>query len=166
MIKKLILTLLLFLFLSSPGYSYTLEIGEPGEMDGVVEEVKDQINIVYDGILQNIEPEPVRKDDYIMVPLRPLFEMLGAEVYYRNKVITARKDHYYDMVTGEGYRHRLSFIVGDKYAMINGQTYDMKPTPYLEDDRIMVPLRFAAEALGCGVEWNDKLKYVNIIPGE
>ena len=81
----------------------------------------------------------------VMVPLRSVFEALGAQVQYnsanRSIVATAGKD-------------RLVMQVGVAAAVINGQTLQLKAPPVMYGGSVLVPLRFIAEASGATVRWD------------
>ena len=49
---------------------------------------------------------------------------------------------------------------------VNGQEVVPDVQPVIIDGRVMVPARFIAEPLGAAVEWDEKTKTVNIIPGK
>lgn len=49
--------------------------------------------------------------------------------------------------------NKAVFVVGASYYTVNGQTQQMDAAPYNEDGRVMVPIRYLAEA--CGVQTSD-----------
>ncbi|MBP1930566.1 copper amine oxidase N-terminal domain-containing protein [Ammoniphilus resinae] len=56
----------------------------------------------------------------------------------------------------------LAFGATPIQLIVNGQTVSADVTPEIKNDRVMVPLRVAAEALGADVQWNEKQRTVNI----
>jgi len=80
-----------------------------------------------------------------MVPLRGVFEAIGAYVEYdeENRVITAKRDN-----------EVLELRMGDKVAKKNGAEILMDTTPTVIDGTTMVPLRFISESLGAKVEYD------------
>jgi N-acetylmuramoyl-L-alanine amidase len=56
--------------------------------------------------------------------------------------------------------------VGDKKATIRGETVEMDAAPVALDGRVLVPLRFIAEALKMKVAWNEELRTVELMAEE
>ena len=104
---------------------------------------------------------PLIKSDRVFVPLRPIFEALGAEVGYEadTKTVTANK---------EG-KH-VEFNVGSTEVKVtdNGALNKMTidAPSFIESSRTYVPVRFAAQALGCNVGWDGTEKAVIIADKE
>ena len=80
----------------------------------------------------------------ILVPVRGVFEKLGASLTWDPKTETVTA------VRGKG---KTIVTVGKKDAMVNGQATDVGTPPIIAEGRVMVPLRFLAQALGAKVEW-------------
>jgi len=53
--------------------------------------------------------------------------------------------------------------VGEKNATIRGETVEMDAAPVVLDGRVLVPLRFIAEALKMKVAWNEELRAVELM---
>ena len=81
----------------------------------------------------------------VMVPLRGVFEALGAQVQYnaQNRMIMATNGN-----------DRLVMQVGVAAAVINGQTLQLKAPPVMYGGSVLVPLRFIAEGSGATVRWD------------
>jgi len=88
-----------------------------------------------------------------MVPMRAIFEALGAEVAWdkATKGITATKED-----------KTVSLYLNNKTAYIDGVANVLDAAPVTLDGRTMVPARFVAEAMGCTVGWDAKTQTVNI----
>lgn len=86
--------------------------------------------------------QPVTYQGRVMVPLRGVFEAIGAYVEYdpANHTITAKRN-------GEDVYLKL----GSKIARKNGAEILMDVRPQVLRKTTMVPLRFLAEALGAKV---------------
>ena len=80
-----------------------------------------------------------------MVPLRSFVETIGHEVLWddSSKTITivGQPNVYFKL---SSHNYRVGEIV-----------YSMDTTPTIIGDRTYIPLRFAAEAMGYSVDWND-----------
>jgi len=60
----------------------------------------------------------------------------------------------------------VELAVGSQFYKVNGETKIMDTAPFIdENNRMMVPVRFVAEALGLGVQWDSEKRQV-IIKGE
>ncbi|GIQ67485.1 hypothetical protein DUZ99_08505 [Xylanibacillus composti] len=112
-------------------------------------EAADKARIIVNGEHLQVQVDPVYANDRLLVPMRPIFEALSAEVDWneRTKVVTARK--------GE---RRLALGIGMEYALIDAQTVDLETPARLVNQATMVPLRFVSEALGAEVMWNAESK--------
>lgn len=88
-----------------------------------------------------------------LVPLRSIFEKLGADVEWNSaeKSITAVKDN----ATIKMSINKNSFTVNDEE-----KTLDV--APMIIDDKTYVPARAVSESFGCDVKWNAEKKTVDI----
>jgi hypothetical protein len=96
---------------------------------------------------------PVIQDGFVLVPLRGVFEKLGAGVQYAapTKTVTAVRD----TVT-------IVLRLGDPFAYVNGQQRPLSVVPEELNGATMVPLRFLSEALGARVVWNKETRVAQI----
>ena len=97
---------------------------------------------------------PIEQAGRVFVPLRGIFEQLGASVVYQSGVINA---------TGHGRTVQLT--IGSTNATINGQPATLDSPPFVTNDSTLVPLRFIATALGASVNWNNDTSTVTISGG-
>ncbi len=111
------------------------------------------IKVKIDGKEQSYEQPPVLINNSTMVPLRGIFETLGAKVLWDNatRTITATKE---DIV--------VKLVLNQDVAYINGKSVKLTAKAQLINNRTMVPLRFVSEALNAIVEW-DQATYTVII---
>lgn len=93
------------------------------------------------------------KDGCTMVPMRSIFEALGAEVSWNDETETA---------TGERDGKKCSFKIGDDKLYINGEEKTLLAPAVLENGRTLVHVRAIAEALGADVLWNGETGLVTI----
>ena len=113
-----------------------------------------EIRVVIDGQqLQFTDQQPMESDGRILVPLRGIFEKLGASVEWDRPTQTIR-------ATKNGLLVRLS--IGQLDAMVNGANVHMDVAATLYGGTTMVPLRFVSEALGGYVTWNASQHEVDI----
>ena len=99
------------------------------------------------------EVSPVQQNGRVLVPMRTIFEELGATVNYNslNQSIIAVKD---------GTTVRMA--LGSRNATVNNVpvTLDVPAKAYY--GRTLVPLRFVSEAMGADVKYNAPTRVVMI----
>ena len=106
----------------------------------------------------SFDAQPFQHQGTTMVPMRGIFEWLGAEVVYYKGEITA--------ITGEGAdRREIHLREGQQKATIGGQEVTLAVAPLTRDNRTYVPLRFVAEALGALVEYDAGARRITITKG-
>ena len=89
----------------------------------------------------------------VLVPLRGVFEKLGASVRWlpeRQEVIATRGQNTVDL------------IIGNTNASVNGQGVKLDVPAEVVGGSTLVPIRFVSEAIGADVKWNDAEKIVII----
>jgi hypothetical protein len=101
------------------------------------------VGIVVNGAGVTFDQPPVERAGRVFVPLRGVFERLGATVVYSNGDINA-----------QGNGRSVHLHIGSNQAVVNGQTLTMDVAPFLIGARTLVPLRFVAQSLGAAVNWN------------
>jgi uncharacterized repeat protein (TIGR02543 family) len=57
---------------------------------------------------------------------------------------------------------QITLTVGEKKAVVNGETKENDVAPMIKDDRAFLPARFVAESLGAEVLWDAEAKTVTI----
>ncbi|QMV42443.1 copper amine oxidase N-terminal domain-containing protein [Cohnella cholangitidis] len=112
------------------------------------------IKIVIDGQELVTDQAPVIVNGgYTMVPLRGIFEALGARVQWNQKAQT---------VTGIKGDTTIVLKLGAKTATINDKTVTLDAPARSIHGRTMVPIRFVSESLGDDVAWNKNTQSVLI----
>ena len=102
------------------------------------------IGVTVNGSAVDISPPAIVEAGRVFVPLRGVFEQLGASVVYSNGAINA---------TGNG--RDISLQIGSTQATVNGQQQIIDVAPFIVGESTYVPLRFISEALGDSVSWDD-----------
>lgn len=117
---------------------------------------EEEIKVYIDGERIEFDTPPVLLNDRTMVPMRAIFEKLGANVKWNDEFMRAEG-------LFENGRHIMMYI--DKNtAYIDGELKILDAAPYLKDNRTMIPLRFVAEGSGAVVKWDDETQSVYITP--
>ncbi len=103
-------------------------------------------NVYIDVNGQRLYPDapPILSNDRTLVPVRGIFEKLGADVeWYDDQKIAVVN---YNNTT-------INLQVDNPVASINGVQKQMDVPPMIYNNRTMIPLRFIAENLGMSVQW-------------
>ncbi|MBV9271222.1 MAG: copper amine oxidase N-terminal domain-containing protein [Candidatus Eremiobacteraeota bacterium] len=110
------------------------------------------VTINVNGQTVTFDQPPIERAGRVYVPLRGVFERLGASVVYQNGVINA-----------QGNGRSVSLRIGQQTATVNGQSVGMDVAPFMVGARTMVPLRFVAQALGATVNYDFNAHTVYIV---
>ena len=102
------------------------------------------IRVFIDGRPVNFDVPPTAVQGRVLVPLRGIFEQLGATVDY-----DARTQHIVAVRGGQ----TVELTVGSRQARVNDSPKLLDVPAFTINGRTMVPLRFISEALGAGVQW-------------
>jgi cell wall-associated NlpC family hydrolase len=111
------------------------------------------IAVTYDGKPIAFDVQPVLDNGRVLVPLRAIFETLGADVDWNGSTRTA---------TAIRGLNTISLTVGETTAYINTTAVQLDVPAQTVDGRILVPLRFVSEAMGADVVWNSADQTVEI----
>lgn len=111
------------------------------------------ISVTLNGEALTFDVQPQLIDNRTMVPLRKIFEAMGAVVDWNNDTQT---------VTATKGDERVIATINSKNVYINGETKTLDVPPMVIDDRTLVPVRFVAEAFGANVDWNEVAQTVII----
>jgi Copper amine oxidase N-terminal domain len=109
------------------------------------------VTVQVNGNTLNLNPPPTERAGRVFVPLRGVFENLGASVVYANRVINA---------TGRG--HTVSLRIGSQTATVDGQQQTVDVAPFIIGASTYVPLRFVSQALGATVNYDGANRVVAI----
>ena len=120
------------------------------------QEIKDDegIKIILNGKkLEFADQEPVIVNDRVLVPLRVIFEELGADVSWNGEKqeVTMQKDG----VT-------VSLIIGAAELIKNGEKAELDAAAEIQNERTLVPIRAITESFGNTVTWDGNNKIVEI----
>lgn len=111
------------------------------------------ISIYIDGVKTDLDSEPIIVNSSAFVPLRGLFEKLGADIHWDN-------DNRQAIIkSGE-----IEVMLGadNDIALRNGRAVELSAPSRIINSRMMVPVRFVAEALGHKVDWDGKNRRIDI----
>lgn len=101
----------------------------------------------------DFDVHPFISDGRVVVPLRAISESLNADVSWDNDTQTAT------ITSGEKI---VSFEIGEKNMIINGEEYEIDAEATIVNSTTFVPLRALSEALGFDVAWDSSTSSVLI----
>ena len=114
----------------------------------------DEIKITINEEAKTFDVMPVIVDGRTLVPMRGIFEALGAEVGWDDATKT---------VTGTTPKVTVKLQIGSKLAVVNSNAKTLDVPAQIVEGRTMVPVRFIAESMGCKVDWDANTKTVIIV---
>ncbi|MCL1805551.1 MAG: stalk domain-containing protein [Clostridiales bacterium] len=118
--------------------------------------VEPVIQVLIDGKAQTFDVPPQIINGRTMVPLRAIFEAMGATVQWNEstQTVTATKGDAVVVLT-----------VGSVSPTVNGQVVPLDQPGAIVDGRTLAPLRFVGEAFGGTVDWSEATGTVTILSG-
>ena len=114
--------------------------------------IDDKVRVYVNGVRVEAE-EAYIKDDRTFIPMRVIFEALGAKVEWDNEAkcaIAVKNDTEVKIVIGEAALYK------------NGERIELDTAAEIVNDRTMVPVRAISEAFGAKVDWKNETKSVVI----
>jgi len=111
------------------------------------------IGVLLDGAPVEFDVLPQVTDGRTLVPLRAIFEALGAEVSWNAETQT---------VTGTKGGTTVVLPIGSTSPTVNGQVVNIDVPGTVVNGRTLVPLRFVAESFGVHVNWDAEARQVTI----
>ena len=139
-----------------PKYAYEETCGE-SEIFNKIANYKSEkttyITVILNGNKLTFSENPYIENGTTMVPMRAIFEALGASVNYdtETKAITATKGSTV-----------IKLFANSDTATVNGKEVTLMSPVANKNGTTMVPLRLVSEALGAEVSWDAESKIINI----
>lgn len=115
------------------------------------------ITVSVNGKVLTFDVQPQIINDRTMVPMRGIFEALGATVEWNDATKT---------VTATDGLNFVEITIGSDVIKVNGKEKTIDTPPCIVDGRTLVPARFVAEAMGCEVKWDGATRTVYITKEE
>lgn len=100
-----------------------------------------------------MDTSPKVRQNRTLVPLRFFLEGFGANVEWN-------KEDRSILVDYKG--SKIIFKVDSNKAIVNGQEVTLDVPPRIEENRTLIPLRFASEELGMDVNYIHEHRFVDI----
>lgn len=122
-------------------------LGDPVVIAGKSDAEKDGVTVKIDGETVEFDQAPIVVNDRTMVPLRAIFEKLGAVVTWENETNTAIA--FKEDIT-------VSVQINNNRMFKNSEIIELDVAPMLVSDRTLVPVRAISEAFECSVDWDEE----------
>lgn len=113
----------------------------------------DEISVFIEGQKVEFDQPPVIIDGRTLVPMRALFEALGAEVYWYGETKT---------VQGISRGVSVEITIDEAFMLRNTCGVDLDVPAKIINGRTMIPLRVVSEAFGMQVIWDNQSRTINL----
>lgn len=117
----------------------------------------EEVHVILDGELMSFDVPAQIINDRTMVPMRTIFEKLGAYVDWNEDTQT---------ITASNGTTTFVTSIGSNTFYVNGSHLEADTAPCIVDGRTLVPVRFVSEAFGCMVAWMEQDRLVMIFTSE
>lgn len=109
--------------------------------------------VFYNGEKIKFDQIPVIENGRTLVPLRAIFEKLGADVEWNEdtQTVIATKDDT-----------KISLTIDNTAASKNGESITLDVPAKVVNGRTLVPVRFVADCFGVDVDWNGTMQRVSL----
>ena len=114
----------------------------------------DDIVVLINGQYIQFDVAPQIINNRTMVPMKAIFEALGATIQWDGNTRTVTAHTEYDVIT---------LTIGEYCYYMNGIECPLDVPAQIIDNRTLVPVRAVSEALYCSVGWDGKDRIVSIV---
>lgn len=104
-------------------------------------------SVTLNGEYIQFDQQPIIINDRTMVPMRKIFEAMGCEVLWDEKV---------EMIdVWRGDENLMTLWIGDSEMWTPGGLVYLDAAPFVMNDRTLVPVRAISESIGAQVDWDE-----------
>ncbi len=111
------------------------------------------VTVTYLGQIISFDQPPVTRYDRTLVPLRAIFETMGAQVSWDEETMT---------VTAVRNHRTLTLQIDHQTMMVNGEAVVLDVPPQQINNRTLVPVRAVADGLNSDIYWDEETQTVSI----
>jgi N-acetylmuramoyl-L-alanine amidase len=151
-VRWLIWTLLMILMMCQTAYAGS-DITQKDVDEGVSFCKEYPVSLQVDGKAVNTDAGPVIIKERTLIPARAVFESMGATVTWNEA------SRLVEVSLGTG---TVQLTIDSKSAVVNGKQISMEVPALVVGDRTMIPVRFVAESLNCGIGWDGDSRTVKV----
>ena len=123
--------------------------------DAATKVTEKKVQVFVDSKELKFDQSPIIKNGRVLVPVRGIYEALGAEVQWNQKeksIKATTKD-----------KRTIELTIGSKQATINNiGIMTLDEGAQIVNNRTMVPVRFVSQSMGADVEWEQASKTVKV----
>lgn len=114
----------------------------------------DVVRVMVNGEHVVFDASPVIEKGRTLVPMRAVFEALGADVQWNSDV---------QSVVAQLGETRITLLIGSEDMLVNNKDIVKLDVPArIMESRTMIPLRAVSEAFDCKVDWDNEKRLVTI----
>ena len=109
------------------------------------------VTVSYNGEFITFDQKPIIENGRTLVPLRAIFEKIGADVEWNGdtQTVTATKDDI-----------TVSLTINNTTAYKNGEAITLDVPSKIINGRTLVPVRFVSDCFGVKVDWDGTMQKV------
>ncbi len=141
------------LLISQAVYGANAEITQKDIDDGIAFCRDYPVFLQVDGVAVESDVPPVIIKERTLIPARAVFENMGADVNW---------DEDARLVEISMGTSNVKLTIDSDTAFVNGVPITMDVPAMIIDSRTLIPVRFVAESLSCGVGWDDLSRTVKL----
>ncbi len=119
--------------------------------DGI--QIKNNVSITINGETISVNDPILNKSDFLLLPMRALYEAIGANVEWNKDTLTASATRNGKLV---------DLTIDSMNALVDGEEVAMDVAPFMYKDRTYMPLRFVSENFDGTVNWDPDTQSVDI----
>lgn len=129
------------------------------EVKEFVEPKNEVIHVVINGQQLTFDVPPLINEGRTFVPLRGIFEALGAKVQFNDATadVIVKKENRTILLHTGGKNDEAS-----PYAVVDGEVIKMQTSPRVVNGRTLIPVRFVGDVFGADVQWIGQNQTVKI----
>jgi len=128
-------------------------VAAPSSGSSAAAPAADNITVKLNGSALSFDVAPQIINDRTMVPMRKIFESLGATVDWNGDTRT---------ITSTKGDTSIVMAIDNPVMTVNGAEVTLDSVPVIVNDRTLVPVRAIAESFGSTVDWDGATKTVTI----
>ena len=130
------------------------DVGANGGSGGANEGANYEYKVLLNGRYLTFDQPPINRNGRVLVPMRAIFEALGADVDWDNNLRRA---------IGTLGARQVQLTIDSKTAYINGEPVELDVPAVIENSRTLVPVRVVSEGLDAKVDWDGITNTVIIV---
>ena len=111
------------------------------------------VSVFYNNEKVLFDQLPVIENGRTLVPLRAIFEKIGADVQWNGETQT--------VIATKG-NTSVSLTINNTTAIKNGENITLDVPAKIIGGRTLVPVRFVSDCFGVNVEWDGNMQWVNL----